>query len=68
MAVNELLNRIQGYNQDYLDFPHKLFFFHKCGDGSEIFPANKSNNECRICGQSNYWGRGDMQPFLDMSN
>lgn len=68
MAVNELLNRIQGYNQNYLDFPHKLFFFHKCGGGSEIFPANKSDNECRICGQSNYWGRGDMQPFLDMSN
>ncbi|WP_163631046.1 ThiF family adenylyltransferase [Paludibacter sp. 221] len=67
ISVNELLNRIQGYNPSLLDFPHKQFFFHRYGDGSEIFPGNISNNECRICGQSNYWGRGDMQPFLDMA-
>ena len=63
MAVNELLNRIQGYNKDALSAPHKIFFFHR---GMEIHPKNISNNECRICGMNNYWGRGDMQPFLDM--
>jgi molybdopterin/thiamine biosynthesis adenylyltransferase len=63
MAVNELLNRIQGYNMQALTAPHKIFFFHR---GMEIHPENISNNECRICGKTNYWGRGDMQPFLDM--
>lgn len=63
MAVNELLNRIQGYNIQALNAPHKIFFFHR---GMEIHPENVSNNECRICGMNNYWGRGDMQPFLDM--
>lgn len=63
MAVNELLNRIQGYNLQALTAPHKIFFFHR---GMEIHPENISNNECRICGMNNYWGRGDMQPFLDM--
>jgi molybdopterin/thiamine biosynthesis adenylyltransferase len=63
MAVNELLNRIQGYNMQALNSPHKIFFFHR---GMEIHPENVSNNECRICGKNNYWGRGDMQPFLDM--
>jgi molybdopterin/thiamine biosynthesis adenylyltransferase len=63
IAVNELLNRIQGYNMQALTAPHKIFFFHR---GMEIHPENVSNNDCRICGINNYWGRGDMQPFLDM--
>ena len=29
MAVNELLNRIQGYNMQALTAPHKIFFFHR---------------------------------------
>lgn len=63
MAVNELLNRIQGYNIHALNSPHKIYFFHR---GMEINPENISNNDCRICGKNTYWGRGDMQPFLDM--
>lgn len=63
IAVNELLNRIVGFNPNELNFPHKIFFFHR---GMEIHPENIPNNDCRICGKSTYWGRGDMQPFLDM--
>jgi molybdopterin/thiamine biosynthesis adenylyltransferase len=63
IAVNELINRIQGYNIQSLNTPHKIFFFHQ---GIEIRPENINNNDCRICGMNNYWGRGDMQPFLDM--
>jgi len=63
MAVNEFLNRVQGFNPQALTSKHKLFFFHR---GIEIFPENVAVNECRICGKSNYWGRGDMEPFLDM--
>ncbi len=62
MAVNDFLNRLQNFNPQNLS-PHKLFFFHR---GIEIHPDNISNNECRICGQLNYWGRGDMSPLLDM--
>lgn len=62
MAVNELINRMQCYNPNSL-VPHKIYFFHR---GIEICPVNIEDNECRICGKSNYWGRGDMQPILDM--
>ncbi|TAL64474.1 MAG: ThiF family adenylyltransferase [Bacteroidetes bacterium] len=62
IAVNELLNRFLNFNPNGL-VPHKIFFFHH---GTEIFPSNIENNECRICGSKNYWGRGDMLPFLDL--
>lgn len=63
IAVNELLNRVIAYNPQALNFPHKILFFHR---GTEIHPENISNNDCRICGMNDYWGRGDMLPFLDM--
>jgi molybdopterin/thiamine biosynthesis adenylyltransferase len=62
LATNEFLNRLIGYNQNSLT-PHKHFFFHR---SVEIHPANIKNNECRICGRDVYWGRGDMEPLLDM--
>lgn len=62
MAVNSFLNRLVGYNKMDLS-PHKIYFFHR---NTEIVPGNVDNNDCRICGSDNYWGRGDMQPFLDM--
>ena len=62
MAVNELLNRLQCFNPNSL-VPHKIFFFHR---GIEINPINIEDNDCRICGKTHYWGRGDMQPILDM--
>lgn len=63
MAVNELLNRMQQFNPQGL-VPHKIHFFHR---GMEIRPSNVQDNQCRICGMNTYWGRGDMQPFLDMT-
>lgn len=62
MAVNHFLNRLQKFNSTNLR-PHKIHFFHR---GMELSPANIENNECRICGNDMYWGRGDMQPVLDM--
>lgn len=62
MAVNELLNRMQKFNPDDL-VPHKIHFFHR---GITIRPQNIKDNDCRICGSKTYWGRGDMEPFLDM--
>lgn len=62
LAANDLLNRLQGFNISSLH-PHRLFFFHR---GVELAPSNILNNNCRICGSDFYWGRGDMQPLMDM--
>lgn len=62
MAVNEFLNRMQNFNA-FGKKPHRIHFFHK---GMELTPGNITDNDCRICGNNSYWGRGDMQPFLDM--
>lgn len=63
MAINSFLNMMTGFNE--LDFsPHKIIFFHR---SMEINPGNKEDNHCRICGNNSYWGRGDMQPFLDIA-
>lgn len=63
MAVNEFLHRIQGYRKTG-SLDHRLRFFHMDED---LKPSSEPEKECRICGSKNYWGRGDMQPFLDMA-
>jgi molybdopterin/thiamine biosynthesis adenylyltransferase len=63
IAVNELLNRLTGYNKSG-PIDNRLRQFHQDND---IFPSRKENTDCKICGSSSYWGRGDMIPFLDMS-
>lgn len=62
MAVNELIHRIQGYRSTG-PVNHRLRFFHMDED---IKPINQIESDCRICGNPSYWGRGDMEPFLDM--
>ena len=63
VAVNEFLHRIQGYrNSGSVD--HRLRFFHLDED---LKPSTEPEKECRICGATTYWARGDMQPFLDMA-
>ncbi len=64
MAVNEFINRFVQYNPSSL-FPHRTKFFHR---SVEICPSNTQNNDCRICGRDSYWGRGDMNPFLDIAS
>ena len=61
-AVNEFLNRLIGFNSNF-NIPHKLFFFNH---DEKINPGNISNNDCPICGKTDYCGMGDYQPFLDM--
>lgn len=63
MAVNMLLNKMTGYNESEFSL-HKLILFHR---SVELNPGNKTENNCRVCGDKSYWGRGDMQPFLDMA-
>ncbi|MDO9185867.1 MAG: ThiF family adenylyltransferase [Bacteroidia bacterium] len=62
VAVNEFIHRIQGYRSTGA-VNHRLRFFHMDMD---LKPLNKSRIECKICSNTSYWGRGDMEPFLDM--
>jgi len=62
VAVNELLHRIQGYRSTG-SVNHRLRFFHLDED---LKPVSDPENDCRICGDNSYWGRGDMEPFLDV--
>lgn len=63
ISINEFLNRMQNFNVNG-KVAHRIIFFHR---DMELKPSNIKNNECRICGNSYYWGRGDMNPFLDMA-
>lgn len=62
IAVNEFLHRFQGYRNTG-SVNNRLRFFHMDED---IRVNSEPEKECRICGSQNYWGRGDMDPFLDM--
>ena len=62
VALNEFITRLQGFrNVGAVD--HRLRFFHLDED---LKPSSEPEEDCRICGNSRYWGRGDMEPFLDM--
>ncbi len=63
IAVNEFLHRIQGYRTTG-SIDHRLRLFHLDQD---LTPSSEPETECRICGNVGYWGRGDMDPFLDMA-
>lgn len=63
MAANELIHRIQGFRgaEDLSNERRRNFkFYEDSKTGSHKDPT------CKICGISRkYWGRGDMDPFLD---
>lgn len=62
VALNEFITRLQGFrNTGAVD--HRLRFFHLDED---LKPTSEPEEDCRICGDNRYWGRGDMDPFLDM--
>ena len=62
IAVNELIHRIQGF-RSIGSINNRIRLFQRDLD---LTPENSSRVECRICSQQNYWGRGDMEPLLDM--
>ena len=63
LAVNSLLNRLVQFNSTALH-SHEINMIHR---NIQLCPGNKVDNDCRICGFDSYWGRGDMEPFLDMT-
>ena len=60
MAVDELIDRLTGYRPagsvSHRVYKHRLL--------QEKRPGPR-NGACRVCTAQNYWGRGDMIPFLD---
>lgn len=64
VAVNEFLNRITGFKRTG---PHSTImrFFDQ---GIDRKPGAKKREGCPICDSKEYWGRGDMKPFLDQTS
>lgn len=62
MAVEELIHRLQGFRGLDGSADQRLRQFHR---GMDRKPGHQPSEECPICASSEYWGRGDMDPFLD---
>lgn len=62
MAVNEVLNRINGFRTTPMK--NLVRKFHLMED---FKPGAKPRPGCALCDGAGYWGRGDVEPFLDRS-
>lgn len=61
MAVDELLHRLTGYRAAG-GLAHRVRKYHL---GEDKRPGVTTGGTCPVCVRSAYWGRGDMEPFLD---
>lgn len=61
MAVNELLQRLQGFRGAEDSASNRLRKFHLCEDRR---PGYRPRTGCRICDDESLWGRGDVDPFI----
>lgn len=59
-AVDELIHRLTGYRHSG-SIPHRVFKHHIV---EEKRPGPRDRS-CTLCRDCQYWGLGDMQPFLD---
>ena len=62
MAVNEFIQRIQGFrgSDGSVSERRRLFI-----TGEDRRTGAKIINGCDLCGTDKNWGRGDIEPFLD---
>jgi molybdopterin/thiamine biosynthesis adenylyltransferase len=63
MAVNEMLHRLQGFRGDDGAIVNRVRKFHLMEDRRQ---GAKSETSCPICSSSHCWGKGDVEPFLDL--
>ena len=61
MAVEELIHRLQGFRGD-VSVDQRLRRFHLITDRRQ---GEEPYEHCPICASSEYWGRADIEPFLD---
>lgn len=64
VAVNEFINRIIGFKKKGSENSIMRFF----DRGEDHKPGAKKRQGCPICFDDNYWGLGDVQPFMDQTN
>lgn len=64
MSVNELIHRLTGFKKGGSE-NHVVRFFDK---GIDRHPSVLPNPDCPICSTKDYWGQGDIVPFLDQTN
>lgn len=63
MALEELLHRIQGFRGENGAKAHRVRKYHLLTDR---YPGVRTDEHCPICSTSEHWGRGDIEPFLDL--
>jgi molybdopterin/thiamine biosynthesis adenylyltransferase/proteasome lid subunit RPN8/RPN11 len=66
MAVNELLQRLNGFRGENGSCSERVRRFSDVKDADTV-PSGRSSPDCRVCGTRKYDGRGDMEPFLDQA-
>lgn len=64
MSVNELINRLTGFKRNGPDH-HVVRFFDQGVDRKQFVAPD---SDCPVCGSTDYWGQGDIIPFLDQIN
>jgi molybdopterin/thiamine biosynthesis adenylyltransferase len=62
MAVNEFIHRIQGFRGPDGSASERRRLFIHCEDRKT---GGKIRKGCDLCDKQNFWGRGDMEPFLN---
>jgi len=69
MAVNELLQRLTGFRKEAM-FDHYINRVHILFEDKKDYrkPGPPINEDCPICSLRDYWGIGDITPFLDVAN
>lgn len=66
MALNELFQRLNGFRGEAAHCSEHVRRFDEVKDADTV-PAGRSVAGCKLCDQRRYDGRGDMTPFLDIS-
>lgn len=61
MAVNEMIQRLQGFRDPDGSVPHRVRKFHL---GEDRRPHHDPRPGCPVCAGTDLWGRGDTDPFL----
>jgi len=64
MAVEELIHRLQGLRGPNGSIEQRLRKFHLMTDRRQ---SHQPSADCPICGSQQYWNRGDIDPFLDIT-
>jgi molybdopterin/thiamine biosynthesis adenylyltransferase len=64
MGVIEFMQRLTVFRGEGMHSDQRYRHFL---EGEDSTGGNPSEATCRICGRPNYWAKGDVDPFLDMT-